>query len=92
MPGLPDPAGSCLPATATAAPGALHTVQAATGQTTGVWFVNFCSPTARACKELAPVWEELGKALLQRQVRGGALLACAACQRTVPGSGSLCAS
>lgn len=43
--------------------------QAATGQTTGIWFVNFCSPSARACKELAPEWEALGKELLQSQVR-----------------------
>lgn len=42
--------------------------QAATGQTTGIWFVNFCSPSARACKELAPEWEALGKELLQSQV------------------------
>ncbi|KAI7844297.1 hypothetical protein COHA_002095 [Chlorella ohadii] len=44
-----------------------HITQAATGQTTGIWFVNFCSPSARACKELAPEWEALGKELLQSQ-------------------------
>lgn len=44
-----------------------HTTQAATGQTTGVWFVSFCSPSARACKELAGPWEELGRELLQAQ-------------------------
>ncbi|PRW58989.1 Thioredoxin domain-containing [Chlorella sorokiniana] len=44
-----------------------HITQAATGQTTGVWFVNFCSPSARACKELAPEWEALGKELLHSQ-------------------------
>ncbi|KAL4445892.1 hypothetical protein ABPG77_009091 [Micractinium sp. CCAP 211/92] len=44
-----------------------HTTQAATGQTTGVWFVSFCSPSARACKDLAGAWEELGRELLQAQ-------------------------
>lgn len=44
-----------------------HITQAATGQTTGVWFVNFCSPSAKACKGLAGPWEELGKELLQAQ-------------------------
>ncbi|PSC76005.1 thioredoxin domain-containing [Micractinium conductrix] len=44
-----------------------HVTQAATGQTTGVWFVSFCSPSARACKDLAGSWEELGRELLQRQ-------------------------
>lgn len=42
--------------------------QASTGQTTGIWFVSFCSPSARACKELAPEWEALGKEMLQSQV------------------------
>jgi hypothetical protein len=45
-----------------------HITQAATGQTTGVWFVSFCSSTARTCKELAQPWEELGKELLQQQL------------------------
>ncbi|KAL4425706.1 hypothetical protein ABPG75_009722 [Micractinium tetrahymenae] len=44
-----------------------HTTQAATGQTTGVWFVSFCSPSARACKDLGGPWEELGRELLQAQ-------------------------
>lgn len=43
-----------------------HITQASTGQTTGVWLVNFCSP--KACKDLAPAWEELGKDLLQQQL------------------------
>ena len=30
-------------------------------------FVSFCSPSARACKDLAGSWEELGRELLQRQ-------------------------
>lgn len=44
-----------------------HTTQAATGQTTGTWFVSFCSPSARACKDLAGPWDELGRELLQAQ-------------------------
>ena len=45
-----------------------HVTQAATGQTTGIWFVNFCSPTAKNCKALVPLWEELGREMLQRQL------------------------
>lgn len=44
-----------------------HITQAGTGQTTGVWYVNFCSQSARPCVALATVWEELGKELLQHQ-------------------------
>lgn len=30
--------------------------------------VNFCSPSGKVCKELAPAWEDLGKELLQEQL------------------------
>ena len=31
-------------------------------------FVNFCSASAKTCKDLAPAWDEVGKELLQEQL------------------------
>lgn len=70
----------------------LSCLQAATGQTTGIWFVNFCSPKARACKEeLAGAWEELAKELLQGQVRAAAAGASSCGLAPVPARLQICA-
>lgn len=45
-----------------------HVTQAATGQTTGVWVVKFCSTASEECRQLQPVWEPLVEEMRQEQV------------------------
>jgi len=40
-----------------------HLTQAATGQTTGKWLVNFMSPGCGHCSRLKPAWEDLAHEL-----------------------------
>eukprot|EP00922_Rhytidocystis_sp_ex-Travisia-forbesii_P018965 GHVS01028164.1.p1 GENE.GHVS01028164.1~~GHVS01028164.1.p1 ORF type:complete len:243 (+),score=28.64 GHVS01028164.1:67-795(+) len=40
-----------------------HDTQAASGSTTGDWFVLFLSPKCVHCHRVMPAWEELGKAM-----------------------------
>ena len=43
-----------------------HLTQAATGATTGAWFVMFYSTTCPHSNKLAPIWEKLGQGKLSR--------------------------
>jgi len=43
-----------------------HLTQAATGATTGDWFVLFCNWTERSCQSLQPVWETVASRLKSR--------------------------
>jgi thiol-disulfide isomerase/thioredoxin len=49
--------------------------QAATGQTTGKWFVNFYSPGCGHCRKLAPTFAELAQELEQEHSEVGILVA-----------------
>ena len=49
--------------------------QAATGQTTGKWFVNFYSPGCGHCRKLAPIYADLAKELDEDHSEVGILVA-----------------
>ncbi|GAB4816849.1 hypothetical protein N2152v2_003895 [Parachlorella kessleri] len=42
--------------------------QAATGQTTGVWVVKFCSDTHQVCRDVKGGWDRLATELLDQQI------------------------
>jgi thiol-disulfide isomerase/thioredoxin len=52
-----------------------HLTQAATGQTTGKWFVNFQSNGCGHCQRLAPIWEDFGKELAEEYEDSGVIVA-----------------
>lgn len=39
-----------------------------TGQTTGIWLVSFCSPSAVSCQQADKAWEGLRQELRQQQI------------------------
>ncbi|KAG7670641.1 hypothetical protein Ndes2526B_g00428 [Nannochloris sp. 'desiccata'] len=45
-----------------------HDTQAATGQTTGVWLIRFCTFSSAPCQSMQDEWEELAEEMLEEQI------------------------
>mmetsp|Transcript_10694 Transcript_10694/g.13523 ORF Transcript_10694/g.13523 Transcript_10694/m.13523 type:complete len:227 (+) Transcript_10694:50-730(+) len=51
-----------------------HLTQAATGQTTGKWFINFHSPNCGHCQTLEPIWESFAEEIVKEHHDSGVLI------------------